>query len=102
LGTGGVGFLSGVTAIVGGGFHSLALVGATSAPSLAIVPPAAITVATDVGRCDAQVNVGTPTTTGGTPPITLAANPAAGPYLLGTTTVTWTATDASGTRASAT
>lgn len=72
-----------------------------SAPPLAIVPPPAITVATDVGRCDAQVNLGTPTTAGGTPPITLAATPA-GPYLLGTTTVTWTATDASGTTASAT
>jgi len=93
--------LSGVTSIVAGGFHSLALVGATSAPPLAIVPPPAITVATDVGRCDAQVNLGTPTTAGGTPPITLAATPA-GPYLLGTTTVTWTATDASGTTASAT
>ena len=55
-----------------------------------------------MGRCDAQLNIGTATTTGGTPPITLAANPAAGPYLLGTTTVTWTATDASGTTASAT
>jgi len=75
--------------------------GATSAPPLAIVPPPAITVATDVGRCDAQVNLGTPTTSGGTAPITLAATPT-GPYLLGATTVTWTATDASGTRASAT
>jgi hypothetical protein len=72
-----------------------------SAPPLSIVPPLAITVATDVGRCDAQVNLGTPTTAGGTPPITLAAAPA-GPYLLGTTAVTWTATDASGTTASAT
>jgi len=113
LGPGGVGYLTGVTAIAGGGdltgavqltqgfAHSLALVGATPT-SLAIVPPPAITVATDVGRCDAQVSLGTATTTGGTPPITLAANPAAGPYLLGTTTVTWTATDASGTTASAT
>ena len=101
LGTGGVGYLSGVTAIAGGGFFSLALEGATSAPPLAIVPPPAITVATDVGRCDAQVTLGTPTTAGGTPPITLAATPT-GPYLLGTSSVTWTATDASGTRASAT
>jgi hypothetical protein len=71
-----------------------------SAP-LAIVAPPAITVAADVGRCDAQVNLGTPTTAGGTPPITLAATPA-GPYSVGNTTVTWTATDASSTTASAT
>ncbi len=101
LGTGGVGYLSGVTAIAGGGFFSLALEGATSAPPLAIVPPPAVTVATDVGRCDAQVNLGTATTAGGTPPITLAATPA-GPYSVGKTTVTWTATDATGSTASAT
>jgi len=88
-----------ITAGAGGG-TSAELYG-TSAPPLALVPPTAITVATDVGRCDAQVNLGTATTAGGTPPITLAATPA-GPYPIGQTTVTWTATDASGTTASAT
>ena len=67
LGPGGVGYLSGVTAIARGGTHSLALEGGATPPTLAIVPPPAITVATDVGRCDAQINLGTPTTTGGTP-----------------------------------
>jgi len=82
------------------GFTQL-LLKPNQAPPLAIVPPPAITVASDVGRCDAQVNLGTPTTAGGTPPIALAATPA-GPYSVGNTTVTWTATDASGTTASAT
>jgi hypothetical protein len=91
---------NGMVLITGGGLASAELYG-TSAPTLAIVPPPAITVATDVGRCDAQVNLGTPTTAGGTPPIRLAATPA-GPYSLGQTTVTWTATDVSGTTASAT
>ena len=72
----------------------------TSVP-LAITPPGPITLPTDPGRCDAQVGIAPPTTTGGTPPVTLAASPLP-PYPVGQTTVTWTATDATGSTASAT
>src|SRR2546426_756817 len=65
-----------------------------------IAPPADLRVSADPGRCDAQVDLGAPTTTGGTPPVTVAASPP-GPYGVGTTTVTWTGTDASGNTAAA-
>ena len=77
-------------------------------PALAITPPGPLTVPADPGRCDAQVNLGTATTTGGFPPIVIAAGPLP-PYPVGgaavgtlPTVVTWTATDAFGTTASAT
>ena len=65
-----------------------------------IAPPADLRVSADPGRCDAQVDLGAPTTTGGTPPVTVAASPP-GPYGVGTTTVTWTATDGAGNTARA-
>src|SRR2546426_1109953 len=65
-----------------------------------IAPPADLRVSADRGRCDAQVDLGAPTTTGGTPLVTVAASPP-GPYGVGTTTVTWTATDGAGNTARA-
>jgi len=72
-----------------------------SAAPLAITPPGTLTIPTDPGRCDAQVSLAPPTTTGGTPPVTLVASPLP-PYPAGKTTVTWTATDATGSTAIAT
>ena len=70
---------------------------------LGITPPGPLTVPADPGRCEAQVNLGEPTTTGGTPPLTIVASPLP-PYPVGplATVVTWTVTDASGHTASAT
>jgi len=72
-----------------------------SAAPLAITPPGPITVLNDQGTCDAAVNLGTPTITGGAPPVNLGSSPPP-PYIVGTTTVTWTGTDAAGNTASAT
>ena len=72
-----------------------------SAAPLAITPPGPIIVESDPVRCDARVDLGTPTITGGAPPVTFGASPPP-PYPVGTTTVTWTATDADGNTASAT
>src|SRR5206468_4592088 len=68
---------------------------------LAITPPGTLTIPTDPGRCYAQGSLAPPTTIGGTAPIALTASPLP-PYPAGKTTVTWTATDASGSTASAT
>src|SRR6266576_2344672 len=72
-----------------------------SAAPLAVTPPGTLTIPTDPGRCYAQISMAPPTTTGGTPPITLIASPLP-PYPAGRTTVTWTATDATGSTATAT
>ncbi len=72
-----------------------------SAAPLTITPSGPITVESDPVRCAVQVNLGTPTITGGAPPVTFGASPPP-PYPVGTTTVTWTATDAAGNTASAT
>jgi len=68
---------------------------------LIIVPPADRTVPADPGRCDAQPGLGAPRTVGGTSQVTVAASPPP-PYSVGTTTVTWTATDGSANTALAT
>ena len=68
---------------------------------LVIVPPGDRTVPADPERCDAQPGLGAPRTVGGTSPVTVAASPPP-PYSVGTTTVTWTATDGSTNTALAT
>ena len=61
---------------------------------LTITLPADIVVQVSNGTTGANVNYPTPTTTGGTPPVTVVCNPASGAfYPLGTTPVTCTATD---------
>lgn len=62
--------------------------------------PADITVGNDPGLCAAVVNPGTATATDNCPSVTVAGTRSDGqslnaPYPVGTTTVTWTATDAS-------
>jgi len=88
-------------AVANGAAHAvLWTITETSVP-LAITPPGPITLPTDPGRCDAQVSLAPPATTGGTPPVTLMASPLP-PYPAGKTAVTWTATDATGSTATAT
>ena len=67
----------------------------------AITCPATANLTTDLGLCTSSASIGTATGTDncGTPVITLSP---AGPYGLGTTIVTWTATDASGNTATCT
>ena len=86
----------------GANFTARAFLWTPAAPivPLAITPPGPLTLRTDPGRCDAQVSVAPPTTTGGIPPITLMASPLP-PYPAGKTIVTWTATDATGSAATA-
>jgi|SRR5881396_78711 len=88
-------------AVVNGAAHAVLWTITETIVPLAITPPGPLTLRTDLGRCDAQVSIAPPTTTGGTPPITLMASPLP-PYPAGKTTVTWTATDATGSTASAT
>ena len=70
-----------------------------------ITCPANITVDANAGSCDATVNPGTPTATDECPGVTVAGaradnGPLNGTYHVGTTTITWTATDAAGNTAS--
>src|SRR6266571_4377906 len=88
-------------AVVNGAAHAVLWTITETIVPLAITPPGPLTLRTDLGRCDAQVSIAPPTTTGGTPPLTLMASPLP-PYPAGKTTVTWTATDATGSTASAT
>ncbi len=73
----------------------------------AIIAPADITVSNDPGQCGASVTVTSPTPTDNCAVVTLindfngTAN-ASGVYPVGTTTVTWTATDGSGNSSTAT
>src|SRR5207248_1917115 len=87
-------------AVVNGAAHAVLWTMTETIVPLAITPPGPLTLRTDPGRCDAQVSVAPPTTTGGIPPITLMASPLP-PYPAGKTIVTWTATDATGSAATA-
>ncbi len=64
---------------------------------LVLAPPPAIMVSTDPGVCSAVVSaaaLGTATSTGGVPPVTISNAPPGGTiFLVGATTVIWTATD---------
>ena len=76
--------------------------GLADATNPTITAPTNVTVNTDAGLCTASgVALGTPTGSDncGTPTFTNDATP---PFAIGTTTVTWTATDASGNTATAT
>src|SRR5262249_6706888 len=70
--------------------------------------PAAITTGTDPGQCTAAVNPGTATAQDNCPGAVAVSGtrsdgqPLTAPYPLGTTTITWSATDAAGKRASGT
>jgi hypothetical protein len=91
---------SGLLTIVGG-----ASAADTTPPT--VVAPAGVTVGNDPGRADASVDPGTATATDDNPGVTVAASRSDGaalsaPYPVGTTTITWTATDAAGNTASAT
>jgi hypothetical protein len=68
--------------------------------------PDNISTTTAPNSCDATVNVGTPTVNDNDPNVTVngtrsdAPQPLNAPYPLGTTTITWTATDSAGNTAS--
>ena len=71
-----------------------------------VTPPANIVTSADANSCSANVNPGQATATDncsvGTPVGTRSDNqPLNAPYPVGTTTITWTATDASGNQATA-
>ncbi len=73
----------------------------------AITCPANISTNTDAGVCSASVDPGTPTATDNCPGTTVSGSRSDGqaltaPYPKGTTTITWTATDASGNHSSCT
>jgi hypothetical protein len=64
---------------------------------LAITCPADVTVSTDPGACLAtNVDIGTATTSDDCPDVVVSNDHPSGTYPKGTTTVTWTATDAAG------
>ena len=65
-----------------------------------ITAPADLTAEASATGCVAPVNPGTPTTFGRS--IVVTRDPSSSTFALGTTTVTWTATDAGGTSATAT
>jgi uncharacterized repeat protein (TIGR01451 family) len=73
-----------------------------------VTPPANITQPADAGQCSAQLTVGAATATdtcaGALTPVGTRSDGKAltAPYPVGTTTITWTATDLSGNPASAT
>jgi alpha-tubulin suppressor-like RCC1 family protein len=92
--------LSAVVAIAAGGDHSLALPAvAPNTPPVITCPPA-VNVSNDPGQCSAVVNYTAPLVSGGTGNVVVVCNPPSGfPFPVGTTTVTCTATDASGTTA---
>jgi uncharacterized repeat protein (TIGR01451 family) len=76
-------------------------------PPPAIACPAGVTAGTDPGLASAVVDAGSATASDGTPPVAVTGTRSDGaalaaPYPLGTTTITWTATDADGRAASCT
>lgn len=84
-----------VTSSVGGGSCSFAVT-VIDSPSPTISCPANQTVAAPSGQPEATVNVGTPTATGSNVVIGSSRSderPVTDPYPIGTTTITWTATD---------
>src|SRR5205823_8650882 len=97
------------TATDGSGNHSSCTqtitVNDTEAPAISC--PANITRSNDPGMCSANINPGTATATDNydTPTVTGARSdggPLNGSYSVGTTTITWTATDGSGNHSSCT
>jgi uncharacterized repeat protein (TIGR01451 family) len=74
----------------------------TTAP--AITPPANITAYTGAGAstCDTQVDPGTATATDNCSTPTISRSPSGNTFPVGSTTVTWTATDAAGNSSTAT
>jgi len=88
-----------VKAIAAGSFHSLVLP-ATSNPAPAITCPPDVAVSNDPGQCSAVANYPAPVVVGGSGNVIVVCNPAPGSsFPVGTTTVTCTATDASGNTA---
>ena len=84
-----------VTSSVGGGSCSFAVT-VIDSPSPTISCPANQTVQAPSGQAEATVNAGTPTATGDNVTISGQRNderPVTDPYPIGTTTITWTATD---------
>lgn len=74
-------------------FHTIHII--VTENTLSITAPPNITVTANTAGGATGVNLGTPTTSGGTPPITITNN-APATFPLGVTLVTWTATDANG------
>jgi alpha-tubulin suppressor-like RCC1 family protein len=92
--------LSAVVAIAAGGDHSLALPSVTANPPPVITCPSAVNVSNDPGQCSAVVNYPAPLVSGGAGNVVAVCNPPSGfAFPVGTTTVTCTATDVSGTTA---
>jgi hypothetical protein len=75
----------------------------TTAPSFTFVPPS-VTAYTGAGAttCDAQVDPGTATATDNCSTPSISRSPSGNTFPVGTTTVTWTATDAAGNQSTAT
>jgi alpha-tubulin suppressor-like RCC1 family protein len=92
--------LSAVMAIAGGRDYSLALPAvAPNTPPVITCPPD-VNVSNNPGQCSAVVNYPAPLVSGGTGNVAVVCNPPSGfAFPVGTTTVTCTATDASGTTA---
>lgn len=77
----------------------------TTAPTVSA--PANQSVANDPGQCSAVVSAGSATAADNCPGVTVAgvrsdSQPLSAPYPVGTTTITWTATDAAGNSSTAT
>jgi len=75
----------------------------TTAPTFTFVPPA-ITAYTGSGAttCDTVVDPGTATATDNCSAVTITRSPSGNTFAVGTTTITWTATDGAGNHSSAT
>ena len=92
--------LTTVTAIAGGGAHSLALPAVAANTPPVITCPADVNVPNDPSQCSAVVNYPAPSTIGGTGNVVVVCNPPSDSvFPVGTTMVTCTATDASGSTA---
>lgn len=90
-----------LTSSVGGGSCSFAVT-VIDSPAPTITCPANQTVAAPSGQPEATVNVGTPTATGSNVVIGSSRTderPVTDPYPIGTTTITWSATDEFGRQA---
>ncbi|NBQ17753.1 HYR domain-containing protein, partial [bacterium] len=64
-----------------------------------ITCPSTANVTTDAGSCTSTASIGTSTTTDNCAGVTVSSSPA-GPYSVGSHTITWTATDANGNTSS--